>query len=309
MSTLIPRSQALGYPVVRRLGSPNPGASIPSGLEFHSPTIFTGCHNSLVLSRISVASSLVPDYGATSLTELPLWLLYFAAILMRPRSEPAAVSPPSTVEPRATRRLMIEAPPPAEVREVLSFHWFQPHTCFDPPELDEDPGVEPTGFKDEDNHNALPSIPELKPAVQSHVPDVFHPPALSTINSLHLADHVNELWLETADLNQREVPQSTFRPETSSIETDLSHSYLPAGVSESTLVRSFERVSGKRTTPRVLLEFGQVGSAGETPFSLLDVISTESLPGDCDFGLLSEFPAPPKKSESYIELLSFRSAS
>lgn len=272
--------------------------------------VFPGCHNSLVLSWVSVASSLVPtkpvsyvpDYDATGRTELPPWALHFSTFLARSCSEPATIPPPSAVEPRASWRLMIEAPPPAEVGEVLSFYWFQPHTCFAPSELDEGPGVEPTRFKDEYNHNPLL---ELKPAVQSHVPDISHPPVLSTINSFHLADYIDESWLETADLNLREAPSSIFNSETSSIKADLSHSQLSAGVSESTLARSFERVSGKRATPRVQLERSRVGSSINTrpPLSLLGAISMESLPGDCDFGLLSEFPAPPKKGKHYFKLL------
>lgn len=162
--------------------------------------------------------------------------------------------------------------------------------------MDEGPGIELAELEDEVKVNPLPLILEIKPAVQSQAPDLIHPSALATTNSLHLADYIDESLSEITYPNLPRDRSSAFHPETSSIEADSSHPDL-AEVSKPAFVRSFERVSGRRTTPRIQLECGQVGgTTGTWPPSLPADFSVEPSPlGEYDFGLLSAFPAPPKK--------------
>jgi hypothetical protein len=293
-------SQALGQPAVRYLELPNPSSSIPDGLEFHLPTTFPGCHRALVLSWISTASSLVPvnfvSYAPSdhrnSLVDLPLWLLYFAMVLEQSCPENATDTLPYATTTRTTRRhpLMIEAPASCEFVEVLSFRWFQPHSHLASfSGLEKSPRVELPELEGKKEANLLPLILEVKPAVQLQAPDVVHPPTLVTTNSLHLADYID-------DPNQPQDPSLAFHSETSSIKADSSHPDL-SDVSEPALARTFERISGRRITPRIPLECDQVADASRTrPQSFPEAFSLKSPPpGEYDFGLLSEFPAPPEK--------------
>ena len=230
--------------------------------------------------------------------ELPLWFLYFATVLAHPCFQLAYDAPPLATETRAARRqpLMIEAPTTWEAAETLSFRWFQPHSHLASPSgVRKSPRVELPELEDKSKVKILLPILKIKPAVQSQAPDVVHPPTLDTANSLHLADYIDESRSETA--NQPQDPSSAFNPETSSIRAASSHPDI-SDVSEPALVQSFERISGRRTTPRIQLECSQVGGGASEmrPPPLPVIFSVEPLPlGEYDFGLLSEFPAPPKK--------------
>ncbi|KAF9644666.1 hypothetical protein BDM02DRAFT_3190374 [Thelephora ganbajun] len=291
----------LGQPVVRYLESFNQTTFVPNGLEFDTPADFPDSRHSLILSWIPTRP-LIPIDSITyvqsddeaSLKELSLWVLYFAMVLVRSCSEPAP--PPPTTKTRTIRKypLMIEAPVSGEVvEEVLSFCWFQPHTLLaSSSELGEGLKVEPVEPKDK-----LNSL-QLKPAAHSQAPDVVHSPTPPTTDSLHLADYIDKPGPEVTRLNQPKSPAPTFPPETSSMMTELSHPHLSPDVSEPTLVQSFEKISGRRTTPPVQLAYGQVdGTSKIRPsLSLLKVISMESLPlGEYDIGLLSQSTAPSKK--------------
>lgn len=294
--------------MVRYLESFDASTPIPNYLEFHPPA---DSHQTLVLSWIATSSLIptkpiprVPGDDETSLKELPLWLLYFATVLVRSCSEFAFILPPPTSGAGAVQRrpLMIEAPTSHEAgEEELSFRWFQSHSRpASSSRFDGGARADLAELKDKDKLNPPPPILELKPAIQSQAPDVVHPPTLPTANSLHLVDYIDKSWSEITDPNQREDASPTLHSETSSVKTELSHPHLCRDVSEPILVRSFERISGRRTTPRIQSEYGQVSCASETrpPFPSLEVISTESLPREYDLCLLSEFPAPPKTGES-----------
>ena len=278
--------QVIGQPVVGYFEPPNLTTPIPNSLEFRPPTAFLDHPHSLVLSWISTASSLIPISSVPcafsddeiSIEELPQWLLYFAAILVRPCSEPTTVLPsPLTCKTRVTQRRpsMIESSTSHKAEEVLSFCWFQPHAHLaSSSALGEDHGVELADLKDRVGRR--PPTLKLKPAVQSQAPDVVHPPALPTANSLHLVDYIDE-------------------------SAESSHQDPSLGMSGATPDRPFERISGRRMTPPIQPECGQASDTGGTPSRLspLEATSVESLPlGGYDFGLLSEFPAPPKKGRS-----------
>ena len=143
--------------------------------------------------------------------------------------------------------------------------------------------------------DTLLPILDIKSAVQSQAPDVVHPSTLATANSLHLADYIDEPQSEITNSNQPQDPSSGFDVETSSIKADSSHPDL-SDVPEPSPVRPFERISGRRSTPRELERDRLVGASETPPQPLSVIFSTEpSPPGEYDFGLLSEFPAPPKK--------------
>ncbi|KAF9785795.1 hypothetical protein BJ322DRAFT_741324 [Thelephora terrestris] len=192
---------------------------------------------------------------------------------------------------------MIEAQTSREATEVLLFRWFRTHARLASSSGSEDgPKVELAEPKAK--RKFIPSLPilELQPAVQPQAPDVVHPHILPNANSFHLADYIDKSWSEIIYPNQREGPSPTPRSDTSSIKTELSHPRLSLDISEPTLLRPFERISGRRTIPHVQSDPGQVSHTSEerTPFSLLEVISLESLTREFDLGLLSAFPAPPK---------------
>jgi hypothetical protein len=197
---------------------------------------------------------------------------------------------------------MIEAPASGEAtEEALSFCWFQSHTPLaSSSTLDKGSEVEPTELKD--TLDFLPPVPELKPAVQSWVPDVVHSSAPPTTCSVHFTDYIDEPRLEITDRNQLKDLAPTRSQETLPTVMGLPRPYASPGVSGTALVRSFERISGQRTTPPILLEHGQGvngDSNGRHSLSLIKVISMESRSlGEHDFSLLSQFPAPPKKGKS-----------
>ena len=194
---------------------------------------------------------------------------------------------------------MIEAPASREVVEELSFCWFKPHgRLASSSRTGKSPIVELPEPEDKNEVNLLPTIIEIKPAVQSQAPDVVHPPTLATTNSLHLVDYINESWPEFIDPIQPKDP-SSVHPETSSIKAESSHPDL-SDAPESTPVCTFERISGRRTTPGIQLKSGQIDDAGGfRPPPLPVVFSAGSPPpGEYDFSLLSEFPALPKKGRS-----------
>jgi len=269
----------------------------------------------LILSWVSTASSLapvgsiayVPSDGGVGSKELPLWTLYFAMILIRSCSGPAVAPPPPNTETRAVLRhpLMIEAPTPEVVEEVLAFCWFQSHTLLASCSgLVEDSKVEPVEPKDE--LNLLPLVPELKHGVQSQAPDVIHSSTPPTTNSLHLADYIDEPGSGVTDPDQPRDPAPFFPPETSSAMAELSHPHLTPDVSGPPFARSFEKISGRRTTPPIQLEYGQVDGVSQIrpSLSLLKVVSMESLPlGEYDFSLLSHFPPPPPPKGKSVFLL------
>ena len=302
-------SQVLGQPIVRYLESSNPIASIPNSLEFHPPVIFLdGCH-SLIPSWISTTSSLihadliayVHNDDGVSLQELPLWGLYFATIIIRSCSKPVVAPPPPPTETRAVHRLppMIEALA-SEGAKVLLICWFQSHILPGSFRLDGGLTIQPLELKDK--LDLLPPVLELNPAIQPKVQDSFHSPASSTVNSFHLADDVDDPGSEITDPNQPKEPALSFLPETRpSTRTELSHQHFSPNVSEPPLVRSFERISGRRMTPLIQLEHGQIDGVSQvrSSLSLLKVVSMDSLSlGEYDLGFLSQFPAPPKKGKS-----------
>lgn len=218
-------------------------------------------------------------------------------VLVQSCPELAADSLPPAAATRAARRyrLMIEAPTSCEMEEKLSFRWFQPHSRHSSYSgMEKNPRVELPRLEGKKEVNLLPPILEVKPAVQSQAPDIVHPPTLATSNSLHLADYIDEPQSEITDPNLPHDPSSAFRSEISSIKTDSSHPDL-SGVSTPSLARAFERISGRRATHRTRPECFQAGGASPTlPFPT--AFSSESLPpGEYDFSLLSEFPAPPEK--------------
>ena len=226
--------------------------------------------------------------------DLTPWLLYFATVLVNPCPKLTTGAPP----PAARRQpLMIEAQTSREVLEVLSFRWFQPYNRLTTASgIGKGPRVE---LDDKGKVNLPHPIFEFKPAVQSQAPDVVHPPTLATVNSLHLVDYIDESWSEIISPNQPRDPSLTFHPETSSTKADSSHPDL-SDVSEPSLARSFERVSGRRTTSRIQLECDKVSGASETrppPLPVFFSVESSSL-GEYDFDLLSEFPTPPKKGWS-----------
>ena len=297
--------------VVGYLESSSRVASIPNNLEFYPLAVFSDGHHSLTLSWTFTSSSLipidstayVPSNGEASLEEFTQWVFYFATVLVRSCPEPAAVPPPPTTETRARIQypLMIEAPASDEAtEEVLSFCWFQSHTPLaSSSTLDEGSEVKPTELKD--TLDFSPPVPELKPAVQSWAPDVVHSSSLHTTCSVHFADYIDEPRLKITDRNQLNDPAPTRSQETLPTVMGLPRPYAPPGVSGTALVRSFERISGQRTTPPIRLEHGQVNCASNSrpSLSLVKVVSMESRSlGEHDFSLLSQFPAPPKKGKS-----------
>jgi hypothetical protein len=293
-------SQVLGQPVVRYLESSNPIASIPSDLESHPPDVFLGYSHSLIPSWISTSSSLiyadsvalVHNDDGVSLKELSLWGVYFATILVRSCSKPVVAPLPPPTETRTVHRLplMIEA------AEVLSVCWFRSHAL--PGSFSGGSQIQPLELKDK--LDLLPPALELNPAIRPQAQDIVRPPASSTTNSLHLADRVDGPGSEITGPNQPENLALSFPLETRSLtKTELSHQQ--PDVSEPPLVRSFGRISGRRVTPLIQLEHGQVDDVSKvrSSLSLLKVISMDSLSlGECDLGFLSQFPAPPEKGES-----------
>jgi len=195
---------------------------------------------------------------------------------------------------------MIEASA-SEATKVLSICWFQSHTFPGSSSgLDGGSKVRPLELKDK--LNLLPPALELNPAIRSQAQDVVYSPASSTTNSLDLADHVVDLGSKIIDPNQLGNSALTLLPETRpSARTESSHEHLSSDASEPPLVRSFERISGRRVTPLIQVEHGQVDGISQvrSSLSLLKVISMDSLsPGEYDLGFLSQFPAPPEKGKS-----------
>ena len=302
-------SQVLGQPFVRYLESANPIIPTPDDLEFYPSATFLrdDCH-SLILSWISTTSSLIRvdsiayihgDDGA-SLEELSLWALYFATVLVRSYSKPVVAPRPQT-EIRATLRwpLMIEAPTSTAAK--LSSCRFQSHTIpISPSGLDEDFKVKPLEL--EGKLDLLPLILDLKPPIQSQAQDAAHPPGPPTANPLHLVDDIDEPGSETTDHSQSKDLAFSFLPETSSTGSELSHPHLSPDTSGHIVVRSFERISGRRVTPLIQLEYSQFDGVSQVrpSLSLLKAIPMESLPlgSEYDLSFLSQFPAPPKKGKS-----------
>ena len=195
---------------------------------------------------------------------------------------------------------MIEASA-SEAAKVLPICWFQSHTLPGSPSgVDGGSKVQPLELKDKSN--SLPPVLELNPAIQSQVQDAVHSPESSATNSLHLVGHVDNFGSETTDPDQPGSPALPFLPEMRpSMRTESSHQHLSPDVSEPPLVRSFERISGRRVTPLIQLEHGQVDGVSQvrSSLSLLKVVSMDSLsPGEYDLGFLSQFPAPPEKGKS-----------
>lgn len=295
------RSQALSQPVVRYLESSVPTSPIPNDIQFGPRAAFPGCHHALILSWISTTSSLIlvnpvsciPD-DQSILVDLPLWLLYFTMVLVQSYPEFTVNYPPSLTKTRSARQhpLMIEAPTSCEVVEVLSFHWFQPHSRLVLSSgMGEGPLVKLPELEGKGKFNLLPPTLEIKPAVRSQAPDVVHPLMLTTTNSLHLVDYISESWSEVTDADS----SLGFNPETSSIKADSSHPDL-LEVFKPTLIRPFERISGRRSTPPIQFECDKASSAGETRLPLSSTMFSAEYPLDeYDFDLLSEFPAPPRK--------------
>jgi len=305
---LVLRSQVLGQPVVGYLESSDPIPSIPNDLEFHPPVVLLdGCH-SLIPSWISTTSSLIHVDSSThlhnddgvNLKELFLWGFYFSTILVRSCSKSVISPPPPPTETQAVRRLpLVIETSASEVAKVLSICWFRSHT---PPGSSSglDGGSETQSI--EGKLDVLSPVLELNSTIKSQVLDAVHSPASSTISSLHLVDNVDDSGSEITDPDQPENPVLSFLPETRpSTRTELSHQHLSPDVSELPLVRSFERISGRRVTPLIQLEHGQVDGVGQvrSSLSLLKVVSMDSLSlGEYDLSFLSQFPAPPKKGKS-----------
>jgi len=296
-------SQVLGQSMVRYLQSLHRITLIPDNIEFHPPAFPPDHHRSLILSWVSTSSSLIPVDLATYVlsddgtpSELPLWVLYFTVVLVRSRFGSAA--PPSTIETRTILRhqLMIEAPTSGEVvEEVPSFHWFQPHTLLTSSSgPDECSKVEPPelGCK---FSLLLPTL-ELKPVVTSRAPDVVRSPT-PPAGSLHLADYIDGPKSEIADPSQPKGPTSTLSLGMTSMATGLSCSERIPDAPGPALVRSFERISGRRRTPPIQFWYCSVDRASKIrpSLSVLTVTPTEppSL-GEYDFNILSQFPLPPK---------------
>ena len=193
---------------------------------------------------------------------------------------------------------MIEASA-SEAAKLLSICWFQSHS-LPGSSSGLDSRVQPLKLKGK--LNSLPPVLELTPSIQLQAQDAAHLPASSTTNSLHLAVHVDNIGSEITGPNQPGNPASSFLPETwPPTRTELSHQHSPPGVSEPPLVRSFEKISGRRVTPLIQLEYGQTDGVSQvrSSLSLLKVISMDSLlPGEYDLGFLSQFPAPPEKGKS-----------
>ena len=189
---------------------------------------------------------------------------------------------------------MIEAPT-SEAAGVLSCCGSQSHT-IPGPSFGSDGSSEagPLELKDK---VSLPT-----PILGSQAQGVAHTPGLPTANSLHLEDYFDNLWSEITDPVQLKDPASPFLPETPSARTGRSHPHHSPDVSGPTLIRSFERISGRRVTPLVQLEYGQGNGAGKirSSSSSSNATSMESMPlgSEDDLGFLSQFPAPPKKGKS-----------
>lgn len=291
--------------VVGYLESSNRVVSIPNNLKFYPLAVFPDGRHPLTLSWASTTSSLIPiDWIAyvpsndeASLEEFTQWIFYFATVLVRSCPE----LPTTETRARVQYPLMIEAPASGEAtEEVLSFCWFQSHTPLAPSStLDEGSEVKPTELKD--TLDFSPPVPELKSAVQSWAPDVVHPPAPPTTCSVHFADYIDEPRLEITDRNQLNDLAPTRSQEILPTVKGLPRPYASPGAYRTALVRSFERISGQRTTSPIQLEHGQVNGASNSrpSLSLAKVISMESRSlGEHDFSLLSQFPAPPKKGKS-----------
>ena len=194
---------------------------------------------------------------------------------------------------------MIEAPT-SEAAGVLSCCRSQSHT-IPGPSLGSDGSSEIRPLELKDKVNLPTPVLGLKPIIRSQAQGVAHTPGLPTANSLHLEDYFDSLWSEITDPVRLKDPASPFLPETPSARMERSHPHHSPDVSSPTLIRSFERISGRRVTPLVQLEYGQGDDAGKIrSSSSFNVISMESMPlgSEDDLGFLSQFPAPPKRGKS-----------
>jgi hypothetical protein len=120
-------------------------------------------------------------------------------------------------------------------------------------------------------------------------------PPTPSISWTILTSHAQKLSTLT---NERDPHQLSTRKHHQLKRSYRTHASLD--ISEPTLLRPFERISGRRTTPHIQSEYGQVSRTSEarTSFSLLEVISLESLTREFDLGLLSAFPAPPNPGKT-----------
>ena len=295
----------VGYPKSLRLIT-----FIPDDLEFHPPAdSLDECH-ALILSWVSTTSlliridSIAPIHSddRTNLNEFSLWVVYFSIVLVTSCPRSAVPPPPPLIESRAILRrpLMIKAPT-SEAVGVSSCCGSQPYAGPGPSfGLDGSPEIRPLELKDKVN---LPTpVLGLQSIIRSQAQCVVHTPGLPATNSLHPENCVDNLRSEITDPVRSEDPASPLLPGMPSTGTERSLLCHSPDVSGPTLIQSFERISGRRITPIIQLGYGQGDDASKirSSLSLIKVVSMESIPlgSEGDFGLLLQFPAPPKKSKS-----------
>ena len=285
---------------------------IPGNLEFHPPAdSLDECH-ALILSWVSTTSSLIHidsippihNDGRANPNELHLWVVYFSMVLVKSYPRPAVPPPSPLIESSAILRrpLMIKAPT-SEAVGVSSCCRSQTHTIPGPSfGSGGSSEIRPLELKDKVD---LPiPVLGLQPIIRSQAQCIAHSPGLPATNSLHPEHCVDNLQSEITNPVDPKDPASPLLPEMPPTRTERSLPHHSPNVSGHTLIRSFERISGRRVTPLVQLEYGQDDDASKIrpSLSLFKVASMESMPlgSEGDFGLLSQFPAPPKKGKSVI---------